>query len=315
MVLALMQTTMISASITIPSTTIEPDPGLLWYGYRDLVAWRMRASDGGKAMKADPVLVKDLKAILKPIVAGRGQPDRRTLTQQSRRVCRLRRDGWLVALDLAIGRSVQRKRAAAELLAELVNFPEVVERFECWLKDADLAWRAEVIALVGRKGLARFAPLLNDALNDNADDLCRAYAITAAGELRSEDNLPALLRLAGNPAFDPLFRRMLPALTAYAHPLCRPALERFFRPDQPKGVRVFAAWGLGKLGDEEAIRYLAEMLDDPEVRTPTSFDPGESRRAAQALSDVFGWSFAWSSDGVERTRRRWLRSLREGNRT
>src|SRR5262249_12689273 len=151
----------------------------------------------------------------------------------SRRARRLRRDGWLAALDRAVGRSVQRRRAAAELLAELVDLPESAERFACWLRDPDLGWRAEVIALVGRKGLARFAPLLNDALDSNADDLCRAYAITAAEELRSEANLPALLRLAGDSAFDPLFRRLLPALTASADPRCRPALERFFQADRP----------------------------------------------------------------------------------
>jgi hypothetical protein len=87
-------------------------------------------------------------------------------------------------------------------------------------------------------------------------------------------------------------------------------LERFFRPDQPREVRVFAAWGLGKLGDEQAVHYLADMLDDPEVRTPTSHDPGESLRAAQALCDVCGWPFEWSRHGVDRTRRRWLRSLK-----
>src|SRR5262249_17261290 len=186
--------------------------------------------------------------------------------------------------------------------------------FESWLADADLAWRAEVIALVGRRKLARFAPLLNDALDGNADDLCRAYAITAVGELRSEANLPALLKLACDPAFDPLFRRTLWTFKDFPHPLCRPALERFFQADRPKEVRVLAAWGLGKLGHEEAVRYLAAMLDDPEVRTPTSFDPGESLRAAQALCDIRGWPFLWDRDGVARTKRRWLRSLREGGR-
>jgi hypothetical protein len=262
-------------------------------------------------VKPDPVLVNDLKSILDPIVAARGWPDRRLVARQARRAGRLRRDGWLAALDRAVGRSVRRKRAAAEVLADLADLPEVAGRFECWLLDDDLAWRAEVIYLVGRRGLARFASLLNDALNGNADELCQAYAITAAEELRAEANLPALLRLAGDSALDPLFRRLLPALTAYADPRCRAALERFFLPDQPKAVRVFAAWGLGKLGDEDAIRYLAEMLDDPEVRTPTSYDPGESLRAAQALCDVRGWPFEWGRDGVERTRRRWLRSLQE----
>lgn len=258
-------------------------------------------------MKPDPVLVNDLKAILAPLVAERGRPARRLLARQARRARRLRRDGWLAALDRAIGRSVQRKRAAAELLAGLADLPEVAERFEYWLSDADLSWRAEVIALVGEKGLARFAPLLNDALDGNADDLCRAYAITAAEELKSEANLPSLLQLARDPSVDPLFRRLLPALTAYADPRCRPALRRHFRPGMPKEVRILAAWGLGKLGDEDAIRYLADMLDDPEVRTPTSYDLGESMRAAQALCDIRSWPFRWDRGWVARTKRWWER--------
>lgn len=258
-------------------------------------------------MKPDPALVNDLGTLLDPIVAAGGQPGRRILTLQARRAKRLRRDGWLTALDGAVGRSVRRRRAAAVLLAELADLPEVVERFATWLRDADLAWRAEVVELVGQKGLARLAPLLNDALGGNADDLCRACAITAAGELHLQANLPSLLKLAADPAFDSLFRRLLPALTAYAHPLCRPALERFFQPERPTEVRVLAAWGLGKLGDDQAIRYLAGMLDDPEVHTPTSFDPGQSRRAAQALCDIRGWPFRWDRIGVARTKRRWER--------
>lgn len=253
------------------------------------------------------MLVNDLKAILAPLVAERSQPARRILVRQARRARRLQRDGWLAALDRAVGRSVQSRRAAAELLAELADLPEVAERFGCWLSDADFSWRAEVIALVGQRGLARFAPLLNDAMGGNADDLCRAYAITAAGELRSEANLPSLLRLACDPAFDPLFRRTLWAFKDFPHPLCRPALERFFQADRPKEVRVLAAWGLGKLGDEEAVRYLAAMLDDPEVRRPSSYDPSESLRAAQALCDIRGWPFRWGRDGVARTKRRWER--------
>jgi hypothetical protein len=260
-------------------------------------------------VKPDPVLVKDLQAILAPVVTSGGWPNRRLVARQARRARRLRRDGWLAALDRAVGRSVRRKRAAAEVLADLADLPEVAGRFECWLLDHDLAWRAEVIALVGRRGLARFAPLLNDALDGNADELCQAYAITAAGEVRAEANLPAPLHAAGDPAVGPMFRRLLPALTAYANPRCRPALERFFRPGQPKEVRVFAAWGLGKLGDEAAIRYLAEMLDDPAVETPTSYDPGESLRAAQALCDIRGWPFTWGRGGVDRTRKRWQRAF------
>jgi HEAT repeat protein len=264
-------------------------------------------------MKPDPVLVQQFQAALEPIAAERGWPPKRLLARQARRVRRLRRDGWLAALDRAVGRSVRRKRAAANLLTELTDLPEVADRFTAWLTDPDLAWRAEVIVLVGQRGLSQFAPLLNDALEGHADDHCRAYAIRAAGELRSEANLPALLDLASNPAFDRLFRRTLWALKDYPHPRFRPALERFFRAGRPKEERVLAAWGLGKLGDPEALRYLVAMLDDPEVETPTSFDPGYSLRAAQALCDIHGWPFRWDRRWVARTKRRWQQSLPREN--
>ena len=74
---------------------------------------------------------------------------------------------------------------------------------------------------------------------------------------------------------------------------------------------MIAAWGLGKLGDDAAIRYLAEMLDDPDVRTPTLFLPGESFRAAQALCDIHGLPFRWDRSWVAKTRNRWNRLNRE----
>jgi HEAT repeat protein len=143
-----------------------------------------------------------------------------------------------------------------------------------------------MIEFIGEEGLHQFAPLLNDALDD---ERCRAYAMTAAGQLRSEANLAAILKLAGDPAMLK-WNRMLWALKDYAHPLCRPALERLFRTASHKQDRVIAAWGLGKLGDQRAMHYLTEMLDDPYTVTATEkatfYDPGESLRAAQALCDI-----------------------------
>src|SRR5262249_24760711 len=135
----------------------------------------------------------DLKLILGEMVAARRQYRKSFLARKSRQTRRLRCENWLVAMDRAVGRSVQRKRAAADLLAELTDLPEVEARFADWLKDADLAWRVEMIAFIGEEGMHQFAPLLNDAL---ADEHCRGYAITAAGQLRSESNLLAILKLA-----------------------------------------------------------------------------------------------------------------------
>jgi HEAT repeat protein len=262
-------------------------------------------------VKCNANLVSELKLILEQMVATRRQYPRRSLAQKARQVRQLRVENWLDALDRAIGRSVQRKRAAADLLAELTDLPEVQDRFAAWLKDADLAWRAEMIAFIGEKGLYQFAPLLNDILAGDGDELCLAYAITSAGELRSEVNLTAVLKLATDDTGRMLWNRLLWTLTDYNHPLCRPALERVYRAGPPKGDQVIAAWGLGKLGDEEAIQYLADMLDDPDTPTPTCSNPGESLRAAQALCDIYGWPFQWNTSWVDKTRRRWQRLERE----
>jgi HEAT repeat protein len=187
-------------------------------------------------VKLDAGLVHNLKLILQELVATRRQYPKRLLGHTARQARRLRCENWLAALDRAVGRGVQRKQAAADLLAKLTDLPEVADRFASWLRDDDFAWRAETIRLVGVEGLHQFAPLLNDALA-GGDDFCRAHAITAAGQLRSEDNLPLLLRLAADPAAK-LGNRLLWALKDYGHPLCRPALERVFREGRTKHDRV-----------------------------------------------------------------------------
>jgi HEAT repeat protein len=261
----------------------------------------------------DANLVRDLRLILEEMVAARRQHRKSFLAQKARQARRLHGENWLAALDRAVGRSVQRKRAATDLLAGLTDLPEVVDRFAAWLKDSDPAWRAEMIAFVGEKGLHEFAALLNDSLANDSDELCQAYAITAAGQLKSKTNLAAVLKLATDDTARTLWNRLLWALKDYSHPLCQPVLNRVFRGGPPKGDQVIAAWGLGTLGDEAAIRYLADMLDDPDTETATSFSPGESLRAAQALCDIYGWPFKWKVSWVSKTKRQWQKSKeREG---
>jgi HEAT repeats len=258
-------------------------------------------------------LVADLRALLDGLTAAPWPYRRGVLTPTGRKARRLCTDGWLTALDRAIDRSKTRKRAGCWLLAELIDRPEVLERFNAWLHDPDREWRAEVIQFVGNRGLGQFAAALNDALDPRGDGLCRAYAISVAGRLRSEENLPAVLRLANDRAHVDLFRRTLWALKDYAHPACRPTLRRWFQEARSKEVKVLAAWGLGKLGDRRAIEYLGDMLDDPDREKPGRyFDPGQSWRAAQALCDVHGWPFQWDQRLVERTRRCWRRAKQGG---
>ena len=115
-------------------------------------------SSGSLLVKVDAGLARNLKLLLQELVAARRQYPKRFLKQKARLGRRPRGENWLAALDQAAGRSVQRKRASADLLAKLTNLPEVADRFAAWLRDDDLAWRAEVIAFVGVAGLHQFAP-------------------------------------------------------------------------------------------------------------------------------------------------------------
>jgi len=212
----------------------------------------------------------------------------------------LPREGILEALDRAIGSSKLRRREAVFVVSELTDVPEVVDRIGEWLRDPDPQMRAWLIQTVGYWRLKQYTPFLNDIIENDADSFCRNAAIHAAGTLKEDENLPTLLRLAerGDPD---LTWPLVCALTQYATENCRPYLNKWFTDDESKSTRVMAAWGLAKLGDKHAIAYLIRMLDDPDRRGPTFFEPGQSFRAAQALCDIYGWPFEWNRSYVEKT--------------
>jgi HEAT repeat protein len=258
-------------------------------------------------------LTNYFRKLLERMVQARGRYRKGFLARAAQRVRAFGAAPWLLALDRAIGRGLNRKRAALDLLAELTDLPQVAERFNTWLRDPDSEWRAEVIEFIGDKGLRQFAPALNDALSSGKRDLCWAYAVSAAGQLASEANVSAILRLTGDPETN-THPRLIWAFHGFPHPRFRPALKRLFRSLTEKEERVRVAWALAKLGDEKAERYLVEMLDDPDVETPTSFISGVSLRAAQALCDVHGWPFRWDKGWVTKTRKMWLSAGEEKRR-
>ena len=212
----------------------------------------------------------------------------------------LPREGILEAIDTAIGSSEMRRQAAVFILSELTDVPEVVDRIGEWLRDPDPQIRSWLIQTVMYWRLKQYAPFLNDIIENDPDPFCRDVAIHAAGTLKADENLPTLLRLAERGHHDPSWR-LAWALKDYATEDCRPYLNEWFKTDKPKSTRVMAAWGLGKLGDKEAIAYLIHMLDDPDRRGPTLYEPGESLRAAQALCDIYEWPFEWNKSYIAKT--------------
>lgn len=218
----------------------------------------------------------------------------------------LPRDGILDAVDKAIGKNKRRREEAVYLLSEWTDVPVVVDRIGEWMNDPDPKWRNWLIQTVAQHGLIQFAPYLNAIIEDGSDEFCRDMAIHAAGKLRAYECLPTLLRLAEQN--DPnLTWRLATALASYATEECRPRLRKWFDDSSlKKSTKIFAAWGLGKLGDQVAIDYLIGMLDDPDEHGVTYFRLGESLRAAQAVCDIRGWEFEWHVSTVEKTKNRLL---------
>ncbi|WAS95689.1 HEAT repeat domain-containing protein [Nannocystis punicea] len=151
----------------------------------------------------------------------------------------------------------------------------------------------------GMKRRPRFIPDLRAIARDR-DDAAWAWAVEALGELGDRGSAEVLMaHTAGQQT--PFV--LLDALRKLKDPIAALVFEPNLSHPEAR-TRVFALWGLAALGHETPIAGLVAMLEDPEVRTANSYEPGESRRAAQALCDVLGWPFEWAPEAVEATRAR-----------
>jgi HEAT repeat protein len=222
----------------------------------------------------------------------------------------LPRDGILAALDEAIGESKQRRDVAVYVLSEWTDLPDVIERIDDWLHDPNPEGRSWLIQTIAGRRLHRLGPRLASLIEHDPDEFCKDMAIHAAGTLRDMQCLPILLRLAQQ--CDPKLNwRLAETLSRYATVECEPFLKGWFEDtNERKSTRIFAAWGLGKLGNMSAVTFLIEMLDDPDERGPSFYRPGESIRAAQALCDMLSWPFEWNKSYVAATKER-IASLKE----
>ncbi len=259
-------------------------------------------------MSANTTLVSTIRELLDRLVRSerRSNDEREVIKHEvADAVAALPRDGIIKALDRAVGSSKRRRKVSVYLLTQLTDVDEAINRIGQSLHDPDPEWRNLVVQIVGLKRLVQFADPLNELILSDPDRFIRMVAIHAAGSLKSEKNLQALLTMAKeNPA--DLRHFILWALKEFAEESCRPFLvATFHNAASEKEHRVIAAWGLAKLGDRTAIEYLVQMLDDPDIHHNRGFAPGVSLRAAQALCDVHGWPFEWHKDWVEKTRERW----------
>ena len=214
-------------------------------------------------------------------------------------------NGFLAALDIAVGKNKSRRRESVYLLSEFTHLPEVVARIGEEFKNPDAGWRHWLVQIVGHKKLEKLAFHLPPIIENDPDMSCRMAAIWSAGHLKADCCLLALMKLAENPP-DELRSAITWSLKDFAPTNAKKYFERIFLDASvEKQERVIAAWGLAKLGDKRSLGFLVEMMFDPDERTPRSYTPGQSLRAAQAVCDIKGWQFQWNKTFVQSHRNEW----------
>ena len=203
----------------------------------------------------------------------------------------------------AVGKSRKRRRYAPFVYAELSDVPGIEKTFADLLETSDDVGRSQIIQTIGHRKMRSLIPVLNAHFAKEADDFCRDQLLWALGRLADESSLPI---------FEYLMRerrsrdewRVLCAGTNYARNEFDAYMQAVFDSRNAKKThKIMAAWGLAKLGHENAYRYLVSMLDDPETTIKTestiTYDPGEATRAAQAICDIHGWDFEWNKAFVD----------------
>lgn len=203
-------------------------------------------------------------------------------------------------LGLAVGKGKKRFQAAAWLAASCAT--DESAGLDDWiaagLTHSDEAWSGGIIQVVGQSKLKRFAPIIAQIISSESEN--RWWAVMAAGELRDERCLPALLELTDKYAKEDIPYSIVHSLAEFDSPLVTLHLRRVFATAEEDRDRVRAAWGLGRQNHQQAIAYLVEKLDDDQIDS-------ESGRAAQALSDLFGWEFEWAPGAEKIAKENWRR--------
>jgi hypothetical protein len=220
----------------------------------------------------------------------------------------LPRAGILQAVLESIGRSQKRKQYAPYVFAELSDVPGIEKVFSELLVSSEAAGRGAIIQEIGLRKMYTLVGVLNDHFASESDDFCRSQLLHTLATLADESSLPIFVYLMTTENSHDEW----PILCA-AHNYAREEFRRYAQAVfdsilTKKSNKILAAWALAKLGDNAALEYLKSMLSDPatssKTTTSTTYDPGESIRAAQALADINGWDFEWGRSAVENLKAR-----------
>jgi len=207
-------------------------------------------------------------------------------------------DNILSSVKKAIGDNSKRKKVSVFVFAELYKVQGIDEVFVELLNSSDPADKDIIIQVIGLRKFKTFVPVLNSHYYKETDPNIKEQLISTLGALADESSFPIFLDLAQTVDKDKYWR-LIWAFKNYAKEEGRPFLEKVFHDKQSDtSDKVVSAWGLVKIGDSSYYNYLVQMLDDPDIETSTSYSPGQSMRAAQAICDINKWDFVWNNDYV-----------------
>ena len=245
--------------------------------------------------------VRQLKKILDALIkAEKADNDTREVIHDSElsKIPSLIDENILNAVKEAIGDNPKRKNVSVFVFAELYNVEGIEQVFLDLLNSSDVDDRIIILQIIGLRKLKKFVPVLNTLFFKETDINCKEQLITTLGTLAHETSFPIFLDLIQT-ADRTKYWRLVWALKNFGRAEAKPFLKKVFDDKQTEtSDKVVAAWGLVKIGETKYYHYLVKMLDDPDIETPTSYSPGQSLRAAQAICDIHHWDFVWSADHV-----------------
>ncbi len=224
------------------------------------------------------------------------------------KIAQMDRTNVLEIANRAIGKDRKRTRYSPYIFSELHDVPGIEEVFKDLLANSDANGRSAIIQTIGLRNLKNLVPTLNSHFAKETDDFCRVRLLTTLAKIAHPSSLPIFDFLINQdrPSDEWL---LLVAAKNYDHEVFEPFAKKIFASStSKKSHKIMAAWTLAKSGNTLAYKYLIEMLDDPEVTTEsegiTTYDPGESLRAAQAIAEIYGWDFEWGVSQVALVKRR-----------
>ena len=208
------------------------------------------------------------------------------------------------AVKKAIGNNPKRKNISVYVFSELYDEAGIDNIFEELLISSDVADRTIIVQTIGLRKLRKFVPVLNSILEKETDDSSKHALIYTLGELADESSFPIFLKLSQDTNQNYQWR-LTWAFKNFARKEAKEFLEKVYKDkESEESDKVVAAWGLVKIGEKSYLDYLFKMLYDPDTQTSTSYSPGQSMRAAQAICDIKGWEFKWNKDYVNNVKQR-----------